>query len=283
MTDDPAPPASVVPTDSAPARTATPVVTRAGRRLQVGADPATAVVVTAPPGVREADLAALLREPDSGDLDERAARIGLSRRQREELAAALRSAAPRPARKMRLRIHGRGPIAESLHGAIATAGHPVTRSVPTDRDIDTDPDPARRWRDDLVVLCDDLSPDERLVDTLLQRRTPHLLVRTRDGIGIVGPLVLPGRSSCLRCGDLYRRGSDPEWPTVAAQLSGRVGTARRTVVAVTVALAHAELDHIVTLSGDPPRTLGATIEVGAVPLTIGVRSWPRHPFCVCYI
>lgn len=61
---------------------------------------------------------------------------------------------------------------------------------------------------DLVVLTDALVPPPELVHRLMADRRPHLLARFRDGIGVVGPLVLPGRSSCLHCADLHRAGRD---------------------------------------------------------------------------
>ncbi len=50
---------------------------------------------------------------------------------------------------------------------------------------------------DLVVLSDYLFADPRMVRDLHSRGVPHLPVRVRDGIGLVGPLVIPGVTSCL--------------------------------------------------------------------------------------
>ena len=76
---------------------------------------------------------------------------------------------------------------------------------------------------DLVVLADSLAADPRLVRDLQGAGVPHLPVRVRDGTGVVGPLVIPGLSSCLMCADLHRTDRDPAWPALAAQLraSGR--------------------------------------------------------------
>jgi len=52
---------------------------------------------------------------------------------------------------------------------------------------------------DLVVLCDFLVADPRVVRELHTARVAHLLVRLRDGAGLVGPLVIPGVTSCLEC------------------------------------------------------------------------------------
>ena len=72
-----------------------------------------------------------------------------------------------------------------------------------------------------VVLADAVVPDPTRVAALHRDRVAHLPVRLRDGIGVVGPLVLPGRSACLGCVELHRRGRDPGWPA-------RHGPARRT-------------------------------------------------------
>ena len=50
---------------------------------------------------------------------------------------------------------------------------------------------------DLVILSDSLVADPRLVRDLHSQGVPHLPVRVRDGIGLVGPLVMPGVTSCL--------------------------------------------------------------------------------------
>ncbi len=50
---------------------------------------------------------------------------------------------------------------------------------------------------DLVVLADYLIADPRMVRDLHSQGVAHLAVRVRDGTGLVGPLVIPGMTSCL--------------------------------------------------------------------------------------
>jgi hypothetical protein len=50
---------------------------------------------------------------------------------------------------------------------------------------------------DLVVLSDYLVADPRMVRDLHSRGVAHLPVRVRDSTGLVGPLVIPGVTSCL--------------------------------------------------------------------------------------
>ena len=68
----------------------------------------------------------------------------------------------------------------------------------------------------------------------------HLAVRLRDGVGVVGPLVYPGRTACLGCLDLTRGDLEPRWPAVAAQLAGRAGVADPATATATVGLAVAQ-------------------------------------------
>ena len=51
-----------------------------------------------------------------------------------------------------------------------------------------------------------------LVTEIHRSGVPHLVATVRGQTGIVGPLVVPGVTSCLRCADLHRRDADPRWP-----------------------------------------------------------------------
>ncbi len=81
-------------------------------------------------------------------------------------------------------------------------------------------------------------------------------VRVRDGTGLVGPLVIPGMTSCLRCADLHRSDRDAAWPAVAAQLRDAVGSADRATMLATAALALSQVDRVIKAirdAGDPRR------------------------------
>jgi hypothetical protein len=60
---------------------------------------------------------------------------------------------------------------------------------------------------DLVVLSDNLVADPRMLRDVHGNRFAHLAVRVRDGTGLVGPLVIPGVTSCL--GRQYRALTHP--------------------------------------------------------------------------
>ena len=143
---------------------------------------------------------------------------------------------------------------------------------------------AARLRPDLVVLADALVPCPQLTSALVADGLPHLAVRVREGTGLVGPLVLPGRTSCLRCADLHRTDRDPCWPTVAAQLADRTQNADLITTQATAALAVGQvllaLEAVSDTDVQPP-TWNATLELDALTGTLEHRGWPPHPDCDC--
>ncbi|MBK1789267.1 TOMM precursor leader peptide-binding protein [Prauserella cavernicola] len=136
-------------------------------------------------------------------------------------------------------------------------------------------------RPDLVVLTDAVVPAPEVVTDLLAEGLPHLPVRVRDGIGIVGPLVLPGRSSCLRCADLRRTAMDACWPRVASQLAGRYQRAELGNVFATAAVAAGQVLRVLTPEDTPPPTWNATVEVDSYAGDVTHRDWLPHPECPC--
>ncbi|MEV4320459.1 hypothetical protein [Actinocrispum sp. NPDC049592] len=137
---------------------------------------------------------------------------------------------------------------------------------------------------DLVVVTDSAVPEPEFVARLLENSVPHLGARVREGIAIVGPFVVPGRSSCLSCADLHRADLDTSWPTVAAQLVGRSLPADLACAHVTAALAAEQilqaLNWLLTGRRRPP-TWNTTIELDPFLGKVEHRSWPAHPGCSC--
>ncbi|TSD97285.1 hypothetical protein FOS14_14980 [Skermania sp. ID1734] len=177
-----------------------------------------------------------------------------------------------------IRVHGRGPVTETLWTALRAQGVDTRRSTKLPADLDMS-----RWRTDLVVLADDLVPDPRLVTALVANAIPHLQVRIRDGRGIVGPFVVPGETSCLRCADLARCGVDREWPNLSAQLLGRVGAGPASAVLATSAVALAQVESVITAQPcDVPASVNATIEIDLEAPAIRIRPWVPHRLCDCW-
>ena len=141
-----------------------------------------------------------------------------------------------------------------------------------------------------MVLTDFLVADPRVVRDLHDAGVPHLPVRVRDGTGLVGPLVIPGVTSCLGCADLHRSDRDAAWPAVAAQLRDTVGSADRATVLATAALALNQVDRVIVRSGAAPAQAARPIRRRrwtprwssmSTCGSIVARRWSRHPRCAC--
>jgi bacteriocin biosynthesis cyclodehydratase domain-containing protein len=262
---------------------AMPVLLRPDGAVQVGWDPRRAVLVRPPAALTPAALAELLRTLQSGaTLADLQARFEVDAR---DLVASLidagvvTAAVRRRARCASIRIHGRGPLSDVLASALRCSGARVTRSSVTQAPPQTT---------DLVVLSDFLVTDPRIVRDLHAAGIAHLPVRLRDGAGLVGPLVIPGVTSCLDCADLHRSDHDAAWPAVASQLRNAVGSADRATVLATAALALNQIDRVIRAVGgnsavgtsaEPPPTLDTTLEFDVNAGTIMARRWSRHPAC----
>ncbi|RZS32232.1 ThiF family protein [Herbihabitans rhizosphaerae] len=144
--------------------------------------------------------------------------------------------------------------------------------------------PPRRGSASLVVLTDAVVPDPEAVAELVRHGVAHLVVRVREGTGVIGPLVVPGRSSCLRCADLVRAGLDPCWPAVATQLLGATQPVDVLSAQVTAALAAAQalraLDWFAGAGPRPPTWCGA-VEIDPFTGVSRHRRWPIHAACTC--
>lgn len=149
-----------------------------------------------------------------------------------------------------------------------------------DRDRCHDRDRARA--DDLVIMAD--TPGRDLAATLLRRRIPHLAASASEAIGVVGPLVVPGHSACLRCLDLARAERDPAWPIILAQLTGRTADppACDAVLATAVAAqAAAQALTFIDRASLAPAVTNGTLELALPDWRWRRRSWQPHPRCGC--
>lgn len=281
---------------------ATPVLSRPDGTVQVGWDPRRAVVVHPPPGLPAGLLAELLRMLQSAATIAQLQKLAAGHTDDESVVADLvarlvddgvvTKLASRRRRAAAVRVHGRGPLSDLLIASLRCSNVRISQSSRSH---------AGAGDADLAVLTDYLVADPRVVRDLHDAGVPHLAVRMRDGTGLVGPLVIPGVTSCLRCADLHRSDRDDAWPAVAAQLCRTVGTADRATVLATAALALAEVDHVVRAvhgeirpaigaQGPPgprasgpttPSTLGTTLEFDVAKGAIVARRWSRHPRCGC--
>lgn len=286
------------------------ILVRPGGRIQVGCDPDTAVIIEPPVEVSPARFAALLRtltgRREPGEVEAATRDAGLSpadlRLVLDRLVAAgsaQHDGDDETSSLLRVRVHGSGPLADGITSMLHSSGVQTHRSIRRPRIVDAgDDDPLRHqdrmaaWANDLVVLTDYLTHDPWLVSSLMRHGIPHLMVRLRDGVGVIGPMVLPGLSSCLHCADHHRRDRDDDWPVVSAQMLGLCGWASPATIAGTVAITQAQIEQVtaVARSGHPkstpsaqhpPSTLDTTMEFRASPSSLVVRHWTPHPLCGC--
>ena len=133
---------------------------------------------------------------------------------------------------------------------------------------------------DLTVLaCDRPEPDRAITDHLIRTDQPHVLLRCWGNGVSVGPLVIPGQTSCLRCADLARSDADPAWPVVLGQLSRMQIDSPPTLLAWAASVAAAQV--LAVLHGELPESAGSTLELSWPDLVTRLRHWPCHARCGC--
>ncbi|MFB7595906.1 TOMM precursor leader peptide-binding protein [Streptomyces sp. NPDC056160] len=134
-------------------------------------------------------------------------------------------------------------------------------------------------RDDVAVHA----PDPDAAAPLITAGTPHLYTGVVEATGVVGPLVLPGQTSCAECLHRGRTDRDGTWPRLVAQWrSGRQPQVRPCDLALATTVAGLAAAHALTfLDGGSPSSAGARWEVSAPALNWHGRPvWP-HPDCRC--
>jgi len=135
---------------------------------------------------------------------------------------------------------------------------------------------------DLVILTGRMLPD--LTDELVRDSVPHLALRTTEAIGVVGPLVRPGGSACLRCVDLHKAAADTQWPKVLAQATftrAQTEACDTVLAAMTATVATAQALAFIDRPGIEPVTANGTLEVVLPDWQWRRRTWPPHPMCHC--
>jgi hypothetical protein len=117
------------------------------------------------------------------------------------------------------------------------------------------------------------------LDPLVRDDLPHLLVTAVAGRVRVGPFVVPGVTSCLRCVDEHLTDRDPRHPLVVHHHLECDADDRTTPGDLALGLAWAARDARSWLTGGRPTTWSATVELtDEGPVT---HPWSRHPRCGC--
>ena len=261
------------------------VLSRPDGRLQLGWTPGRAVLLTLPVGVDRArgevdppqnGRLQIPRDHPVGSIDARDFDVGDG-----EVARATRRFRIRPHCRQEHRVRPDPTVSVHSRTPSSAPWSPAGYSTRRSRGY-RNTDVVRTWNEQLVVLADDVVTDPRLVSDLVRCGLPHLSVRIRDGNGVIGPLVVPGQSSCLRCADIIRSELDPHWLHLSAQLLGSAGHAESAMIHASVALALAEIDSALSeTAATYAASLSSTLEIALRPYRITTRRWPRQISCSC--
>ncbi|MFT4165958.1 MAG: hypothetical protein QM650_12025 [Microlunatus sp.] len=273
---------------------------RDDREIQLGFDTTDAVVLADPDGSLSALLTVMDGRYRRTDLATIAPQFGVSVPEFDTLLTALTSAglleAPGPPMHSRctVRLVGLGPAGTQLGEQLLRAGLGRLLVVDAEHQVPwarwpTDRDRVQRtehWSlpyvdgaDLTVIVASCLEVDRAISSTLTQADHPHLIVRPRARGAVVGPLVIPGRTSCLHCGDLARTRTDPAWPRMLAQLCRIDGD--WDPLAANWAASEAATQVLGHLAGRPVASAAATLELGPADWQWRRRLWPADPACGC--
>lgn len=205
-----------------------------------------------------------------------------------------------PRRSATVRLLGTGSLAARVGSLLLDLGHRVVVSDPAHRP--EVPSAAERLvrhlrcspggrgrraatdtgvRAALTIVCTGTcEPDRSLTDALTREAHPYLVLRTRPGTAVAGPLVVPGTTSCLRCSDLWRAEADPVWPRLAAQLAHRPGPDDPVLDTWITGVALAQVSAF--LNGEAGELRSRTLTLAGDTGRTTLRSWPAHPRCTCH-
>jgi len=200
-----------------------------------------------------------------------------------------------------IRVHGTSQVGSCIASLLTASGIGRVVSVgqaapgpprPAQEPGDWPPAPAGRapqaprnrgaQRPDLAVLIGQHDPD--VGSALVRDRVPHLAASAAEAIGVVGPLVVPGRSACLRCLDLARSDRDAAWPLILAQLAGPQPDplACDALLATAVAAqAAAQVLAFVDRPAEAGPAVNGTLELVLPDWQWRRRTWPPHHACHC--
>ena len=166
------------------------------------------------------------------------------------------------------------PLSTATAAAVARAAPFTLTAAPPGTD-----------RPDLVIIARDGPVDDDHRDSLHEHRWAHLPVSVTSSAAVVGPLVVPGLTSCLRCADLYRLDRDPGWTALAVQLANQrrvrdSGSLAASTIVAGVAAAQA-LEFLDGPSVGRPATFEGSLELVPGDWRLRRRTRPTHPDCGC--
>lgn len=194
------------------------------------------------------------------------AREAVDRRQRAEVA-----------------IQGTGPVADAVALVLGCSG---VGNIALDRA--THSGSKRHRRATLIrachVICDAAHPDAAADADAMALDIPHLAVAVTGPRAVIGPLVIPGRTSCLRCRDLHLADADDTWPRAAVQWAARrPGPAAAGLAHLAGAWAALHALAVIDAGSGAVKApaINAALIVTMPHASVEVESRPPHPLCGC--
>ena len=174
---------------------------------------------------------------------------------------------PRLRDRARIDVVGAGQLADTVRSLLALAG--LRENSPADG---ASPSPTA------VILADARHPD---VPHLFDGRAldvPHVHLGARGRRAVVGPVVIPGRTSCLRCAHLHACDRDPAWPMLSIQW------AQSPLPLLDPLLVHLAAAHVVLLTRqlvDGSVTCDVALDLDLAEGRMRHVPRPPHPLCGC--
>ena len=206
---------------------------------------------------------------------------------RAAAAAAARAGTPPAEPGTVLRVH---PFGGRLSELIATDLRTLLRraGLPAPERLASGPPRDGRPRREVHVVCGVGEPPRTRLDQRVSDGVTHLLLRFVEGRALVGPLVVPGATACLRCLDLHRTDVDPAWPLLVEQYSRFTRQDRPDGVPepVDAALAHVAMgwatrELTAHLCGGVPLTRSRVLTLSSDLTEVAVQEYPQRPDCGC--
>lgn len=127
-----------------------------------------------------------------------------------------------------------------------------------------------------VVLLATHLVEPRRASALMRDDVRHLPLVLDGGGALVGPVVEPGRTACLACGDAHARDADAAWPLVASQL-----VARRSPVAGSVLASEAARVALHLITEPDPGPVRSSVRLRVDSPHRRWRQHPPHAACGC--
>lgn len=143
--------------------------------------------------------------------------------------------------------------------------------------------PAGMPNPDLVIIADSPWLDPEFATGYLNRNLPHLIIDARITEVTVGPLVVPGASSCLSCAEQNLAGVDRSWP-VMRKLIGQHQHDQPDWLLLQLACTFAVLQVTGAIAGGDLTKSALVNQRWRFRLpgpTISIQSQPANMFCSC--